>query len=131
MAGLFDALQPVFLAFVLGEPNVSGATEPQRSYKGFDLAPVTGNGRKVDLHLLARRRLKANHGIGFDGFEVGNIVLEPANPAGIAAILNLSQQHGCRNPVRLRRFDPRQQIVFIGIQISRSLRSVWIGGHRA
>lgn len=90
MAGLFDALQPVFLTLVLGEPDVSGATKFQRGHKGFDLAPVTVNGRKVDLHLLARRRLKANHGIRLDGFEVGNVVLEPANPAGIAAILNLS-----------------------------------------
>jgi hypothetical protein len=31
-----------------------------------------------------------------------------------------------RYPVWLRGFDPRQQIVFVGIQLSRSLRSVWI-----
>ena len=90
MAGLFDALQPVFLALVLGEPDVSGATEPQRCHKGFDIAPVTGNGRKVDLHLIARWRLKAYHRIRFNGFEVGNVGLEPADPAGIAAVLDLS-----------------------------------------
>jgi len=66
------------------------AWKPQRGHKGFDPAPVTENGRKVDLHLLARWRLKAHYRIRFGGFEVGNVVLDLADPAGIAAILNLS-----------------------------------------
>jgi len=30
-----------------------------------------------------------------------------------------------------RSFDPRQQIIFVGVQLSRSLRSVLIGGNHA
>ncbi len=62
----------------------------QRDNEGFNLAPVTGHGRKIDLHLFARRRFKADHWIRFDGFEVGNVVLDLANPADIPAALNLA-----------------------------------------
>jgi hypothetical protein len=35
------------------QTNIGRTTEPQYSHKGFDLALVTGNGRKVDLNLLS------------------------------------------------------------------------------
>lgn len=70
LARLFNTTQPVILAFLLGEPDIGGTTKPQRSNEGFNLAPVTRNGREIDLHLLARRRLKAYHRIKLDSFEL-------------------------------------------------------------
>lgn len=83
-----------------------GAAETQRGSIGFNLTPVTEDDRKVDLHLFAKRRLKANHRIRFNCFEAGNVVLKLTNPTGIPEIPNLAQQHRGRYPVRLRRLDP-------------------------
>ena len=80
------------------ELHVAGAAVAQRGHQRDQRITAAANVGEVGLHLLARRRLKAHQRFGLVLLQWRQPRLELADATGIAALANLAQQHGGRNP---------------------------------
>jgi len=87
--------------------------------------PITAaaNSDEVRPHLLTRCGLKPSHWIRLRTFERCQIYLELTDAAGKAGLMNLSQQHCYRNPVRSGLLYARLQLHLERIELARSRRT--------
>ncbi|MCY1325704.1 hypothetical protein D9M69_111900 [compost metagenome] len=76
--------------------------------------------REVGLHFLAWGRLEAHQRLGLGALMRRQKHLELADAAVVAALAQLAQQHGRRNPAWACRLDSLQQIAVIRFKLRRS-----------
>src|SRR5690606_15092412 len=115
--GLAQTSEPGVGALVGGEPYPARTAVSQRGHEGHQWIAAKPDVSEVGLHLLAGRRLETNDRFRFLMLVGTQKLLELRHATGIAQFLDLSQQYGCRYPVRSGRFDATAQIVLVRIQL--------------
>src|SRR5690606_20440870 len=112
--GLSQASKPSVSALIGREPYPTGATVAKRGDKGQQGIAATPDVGEIRLHLLTWRRLEPNDGLGLLMLAALQKLLQLRDATRVSEFLDLTQQHGCRYPMRPGRLDTSEQIVLVG-----------------
>src|SRR5690606_18208692 len=72
---------------------------------------------EIRLHLFTWRCLKPNDRLGLLMLAVPQKFLQLRDTTRVSEFLDLTQQHGCRYPMRSGRLDASEQIALVWIQL--------------